>query len=110
MRRFKVKVKIGSVKRGEPSVCDEEEGMNYGEKSIRVYENLYAIQVNPDDDRYRHDIWLIEKALQEAHDAGLEEGAKVAEGGRFLHDDAPDARLGRACAKAIRALKSKGGE
>ena len=30
------------------------------------------------------------------------ECAKVAEGGAFLHDDAPDARFGKACAKAIR--------
>jgi hypothetical protein len=33
--------------------------------------------------------------------------AKVAEGGRFLHDDAPDARFGKACAAAIRALQSQ---
>ena len=29
--------------------------------------------------------------------------AKVCEGGSFLHDDAPDARFGKACAAAIRA-------
>ena len=29
--------------------------------------------------------------------------AKVCEGGNFLHDEAPDARLGKACAAAIRA-------
>lgn len=31
-----------------------------------------------------------------------EECAKVAESGSFLHEDAPDARFGRACAAAIR--------
>ena len=29
--------------------------------------------------------------------------AKVCEGGSFLHDDAQDARFGKACAAAIRA-------
>ena len=29
--------------------------------------------------------------------------ARVCEGGNFLHDEAPDARLGKACAAAIRA-------
>lgn len=43
--------------------------------------------------------------IQKARAAALEEAAKVAEGGAFLHDDAPDARFGRACAKAIRRLK-----
>ena len=37
----------------------------------------------------------------------LEEAAKVCEGGRFLHDDAPDAIFGKACAKAIRAIGEK---
>lgn len=34
--------------------------------------------------------------------------ARVAEGGRFLHDDAPDARFGKACAAAIRARSKTG--
>ena len=29
--------------------------------------------------------------------------AKVAENGRFLHDDSPEARFGKSCAAAIRA-------
>jgi len=29
--------------------------------------------------------------------------AKVAENGRFLHDDSPEAKFGKACAAAIRA-------
>jgi len=33
-----------------------------------------------------------------------EAAAKVAEEGRFLHDDSPEARWGKACAAAIRAL------
>lgn len=42
---------------------------------------------------------------QSAREVALEDAAKVAEGGRFLHDDAPTARFGRECAAAIRALK-----
>lgn len=36
-----------------------------------------------------------------------EECAEVAENGRFLHDDAPDARFGKACAQAIRRVEVK---
>jgi hypothetical protein len=43
-----------------------------------------------------YDIW------QAATLAERERCAKIAEGGCFLHDDAPDARFGKACAKAIR--------
>lgn len=39
----------------------------------------------------------------------IEEAARVVEGGRFLHDDAPAARFGRECAKAVRALAEKEG-
>ena len=39
--------------------------------------------------------------------AVLEEAAKAAEGGCFIHDDAPDARIARACAAAIRRLKDQ---
>jgi hypothetical protein len=39
--------------------------------------------------------------------AALEEAAKVAEGGRFLHDDAPDAQFGKACAAAIRRISKE---
>ena len=35
----------------------------------------------------------------------IEESASVAENGSFLHDDALDARFGKACASAIRRLK-----
>jgi hypothetical protein len=38
----------------------------------------------------------------EAFAAGLEKAAKIAEGGSFLHNDAPTARFGRECAAAIR--------
>jgi hypothetical protein len=40
--------------------------------------------------------------IVEAVEAEREACAQVAEGGRFLHDDAPDARFGRECAAAIR--------
>jgi hypothetical protein len=38
--------------------------------------------------------------------AVLEEAARVAEGGHFLHKEAPTAKFGRECAAAIRRLKS----
>jgi hypothetical protein len=87
---------------------DEEGGMNYEEKAVRVYDNMYAIQLPPADDRYRHDVGLIEKALQEAHDAGLEEAASKSEAFGLLSDCRCDRH--ERIAKAIRALKSKGGE
>jgi len=45
----------------------------------------------------------LHKAYQSGRNAGLKEAAEVCEGGSFLHDDAPDARFGKACAAAIRA-------
>ena len=44
-----------------------------------------------------------EKAVDVAIKLEREACAKVCEGGNFLHDEAPDARLGKACAAAIRA-------
>ena len=44
-----------------------------------------------------------EREIQLEVEAEREECAKVCEGGSFLHDDAPDARFGKACAAAIRA-------
>ena len=51
------------------------------------------------------------RAMAQAYENGYKAGAaaereacaKVCEGGSFLHDDAPDARFGKACAAAIRA-------
>jgi hypothetical protein len=43
----------------------------------------------------------------EARAQALEEAARLAEGGNFLHAEAPDARFGREVARAIRALKEK---
>lgn len=34
--------------------------------------------------------------------------AKVADNGRFLHDDSPEAKFGKACAAAIRARGNNG--
>lgn len=45
--------------------------------------------------------------IQVAVAAEREACAKVAEGGSFLHDDSPEARFGKACAKAIRARGEK---
>lgn len=45
----------------------------------------------------------IGRRIAEAVALEREACARVAEGGRFLHDDAPDARFGKACADAIRA-------
>lgn len=44
-------------------------------------------------------------AERAAREDEREQCAKIAEGGSFLHDDAPDARFGKACAAAIRARK-----
>ena len=38
---------------------------------------------------------------------GLERAAGIAENGRFLHDDSPEARLGKECAAAIRRAAAK---
>jgi len=40
--------------------------------------------------------------LREAEQRGAEAAAKIAESGRFLHDDSPEARFGRSVAAAIR--------
>ena len=57
--------------------------------------------------------WLANEAwvqvMLEQHKAAVERGAvekcaNVAENGCFLHDDAPDARFGKACGAAIRRL------
>ena len=45
--------------------------------------------------------------LKQRVENAYEEAAKVAEGGSFLHADAPDAKFGRECAAAIRRLKDK---
>lgn len=50
---------------------------------------------------------IVAEAVQTAVEAEREECAKVAENGNFLHDDAPAARFGKACAKAIRARGTK---
>jgi predicted type IV restriction endonuclease len=39
---------------------------------------------------------------------GMMEAADIAEGGCFLHDEAPDAIFGKACGKAIRARAQEG--
>lgn len=44
----------------------------------------------------------VAQAVAAARLAEREACAKVAENGRFLYDDAPDAKFGRACATAIR--------
>lgn len=53
---------------------------------------------------------VIGSAVNESREQALEEAAARIEGGRFLHDDAPDARLARSAAKAIRALAQKEGK
>ena len=44
-------------------------------------------------------------AWQAATIAERERCAKIAEGGCFLHEKAPDAMFGKACAKAIRGTR-----
>lgn len=50
----------------------------------------------------------LEQARADGRAEGLEEAAKLVEGGHFLHDAAPDALFGRACAAAIRILAARG--
>ena len=49
---------------------------------------------------------LIAAQREAAYAEGVEAAANVAEGGNFLHDAAPDAIFGRACAGAIRRLRA----
>lgn len=51
------------------------------------------------------DYWhpLFERFANLVAAAEREACAKVTEDGRFLHDDSPEARFGKACARAIRA-------
>ena len=48
------------------------------------------------------DLECILDALTEAKAQGVEEGAQLAENGRFLHNDAPDAKFGRAVSCLLR--------
>ncbi len=52
-----------------------------------------------------------ETALALAYEAGRadenEACAKVVDDGRFLHDDSPEAKFGKACAAAIRARREQ---
>ena len=50
---------------------------------------------------YSDNAWVKFARLVAEHER--EACAKVAENGRFLHDDSPEARFGKACAAAIRA-------
>ena len=53
--------------------------------------------------RYEGDRWdKLVDIIATALDQQIEKDAGIAENGRFLHDDAPDARFGKACATAIR--------
>lgn len=56
------------------------------------------------DDPAQHAEWDqgVREAIGRAVAAERERCARVAEGGRFLHDDAPTARFGREVAAAIR--------
>jgi len=48
-------------------------------------------------------VGLLERFVNLVAAAEREACAKVTEDGRFLHDDSPEARFGKACARAIRA-------
>lgn len=49
------------------------------------------------------------ETIAQARDAGLEEAAKIAEGGAFLVDDSPEAHFGKSMAAAIRRAMKRGG-
>lgn len=65
-------------------------------------ELLYVEQMRDQSSAHGHFVAAMAQALADAAAEERERAAKVAEGGRFLHDDAPDARFGKACAAAIR--------
>ena len=88
------------------------------EPSEEAIEATYGVFLSVTVDRARRDslrrAYAIDNAKsQDALSAaraqgrieGLEEAARVLEGGHFLYDDAPDARLAKQAAAAIRAIK-----
>ena len=54
--------------------------------------------VDVSDDTLRY----LNHAIRQAFMLGLGKAAEIAEGGSFLHEDAPDAKFGREVAAAIR--------
>jgi hypothetical protein len=53
-------------------------------------------------------VTMCRDALRKLVASEREACAKVAENGRFLHDDSPEAKFGKACAAAIRARGQHG--
>jgi len=82
--------------------------MNYEEKARDLVEtDLPIVESRVGEEAYKIAIQDIATALQEAHDAGLEEAASKSEAFGLLSDCRCDRH--ERIAKAIRALKSKGG-
>lgn len=66
-------------------------------REARLAEHTHPYQLwSASDDGLERFATIIAAAEREAC-------AKVAEDGRFLHDDSPEAKFGKACAAAIRA-------
>jgi hypothetical protein len=75
-------------------------------KSIATGIDVLTVRKDREIDALRISLKQAESARDAAVAETIERCAKVAEGGRFLHDDAPDARFGKACSSAIRALST----
>ena len=66
-----------------------------------------AHSIQPCDFGSTEAIKVFASALHSYGERVREECAMIAENGRFLHDEAPDAKFGKACAKAIRRSGKK---
>jgi len=73
----------------------------------------FTVTLTPEDAKFTDEVvaagvplivvCMFRDALRKLVAAEREACAKVADDGRFLHDDSPEAKFGKACAAAIRA-------
>ena len=70
-------------------------------KHLEAFANLVAAKATEEANAKANASWELMCKKMVAFER--EACAKVCEGGNFLHDEAPDARFGKACAAAIRA-------
>lgn len=75
-----------------------------GREDVEYQRQTFENQLNDALIKLRDRQAQLDDAYTRGWQAAIEAAAQRAEGGRFLHEDAPDARFGRACAAAIRAI------
>ena len=95
---------------GDSDYCGgAKDAMTDKEYPTHEQQGYVAVRLDRDAQQVFTEIWntfdKIILAERKAREDMRERAAQIAEGGRFLHDEALDAILGRACAKAIRSLK-----